>query len=292
MSSELARSFLDSLPSDPRLTLISLAVGAAEAGGGLDDATLELMAKQVEAGLLADIDPRLVWPFLARGLMAERPSGMLAALSACGALERLIPELAVLAGCFQSAPRDDLVDIGLHQGRVVDEAARRRSGLPVRLAALLFNLGKADSPPQHLPTHYRHIDRCLPRIRAICERFGIADELREFAILVAMELERVHRATRMRAGSVAALLERVDAAGRRDRFQDLMTVCACDYCAYPGNEGGSYPKAELLDLALQAYLSVPVPEAAGEGEGDDEDPLAPLGEARALAVARALRPER
>ena len=204
---------------------------------------------------------------------------MAAALTACGALARLLPELAALFGRYQTGFDGEPVDIGLHQGRVVDAAAARNAPLRVRLAALLCNLGKADSPPQHLPAHYRHIDRCLPRIVNVCARFGIAAELEDFAILVAMELERVHRATRMRAGSLTALLERVDAFGELARFEDLLTVCACDYFAYPGNTTPAYPKAALLRQALAACL------AADQANDDDETPR---HERRAMAVAQAL----
>ncbi|MFH1660731.1 MAG: tRNA nucleotidyltransferase [Pseudomonadota bacterium] len=219
--SENSQALLDSLSLDPRLSLFAVAAGATMAGGELGEETLDDMATQVAGGALADLDARLVWPLLAEGLMGDQPSRMLAALTACGALERLLPEFTALFGHFQTGFDGEPVDIGRHQGRVLDVAAAGNAPLRVRLAVLLCNLGKADSPPQHLPSHYRHIDRCLPRIRNVCARFGIAAELEDFAILVAMELERVHRATRMRAGSMAALLERVGAFTDPGRFEDL-----------------------------------------------------------------------
>jgi tRNA nucleotidyltransferase (CCA-adding enzyme) len=278
--SENPQALLDSLSLDPRLSVFAVAAGAAMAGGELGDDTLDDMAAQVAGGALAELDARLVWPLLAEGLMGAQPSRMLAALTACGALERLLPEFTALFGRFQTGFDGEPVDIGRHQGRVLDAAAAGNAPLRVRLAALLCNLGKADSPPQHLPSHYRHIDRCLPRIRNVCARFGIPAELEEFAILVAMELERVHRATRMRAGSMTALLERVGAFADPVRFDDLLTVCACDYFAYPGNATPTYPKAALLRQALAACLALP--EA-------DEDEVVTQHERRAMAVACALR---
>lgn len=280
--SENSQALLDSLSLDPRLSLFAVAAGATMAGGELGEETLDDMATQVAGGALADLDARLVWPLLAEGLMGDQPSRMLAALTACGALERLLPEFTALFGHFQTGFDGEPVDIGRHQGRVLDVAAAGNAPLRVRLAVLLCNLGKADSPPQHLPSHYRHIDRCLPRIRNVCARFGIAAELEDFAILVAMELERVHRATRMRAGSMAALLERVGAFTDPGRFEDLLTVCACDYFAYPGNTTPAYPKATLLKQALVACLALPDPD-------EDDDEATALHERRAIAVARALR---
>jgi tRNA nucleotidyltransferase (CCA-adding enzyme) len=280
--SENSHALLASLSLDPRLTLFAVAAGAAATGGELGEETLDEMSAQVAGGALTELDAQLVWPLLARGLMSAQPSRMLSALAACGALARLLPELTALCGRFQTGFDGEPVDIGRHQERVLDAAAARNAPLRVRLAALLCNLGKADSPPQHLPAHYRHLDRCLPRIRNICGRLGIAAELEDFAILVALELERVHRATRMRAGSLTALLERVDAFGDPTRFEDLLSVCACDYFAYPGNTTPTYPKAALLNQALAACLALP--------ESDDADAAETAQhERRAMAVARALR---
>lgn len=286
---EYYRSRLDPMLMDPALTLLNLAAGAAESDAVFDPDTLADMRRQVEKGVLAGFSPAKAWPFIAKGLMARRPSGMLDVLHDCGALARLLPELDALFGHVQSASETDLVDIGEHQWRVVDEAARRRAPLAVRFAALLYNLGKSDSPPQHLPAHYLHVDRCLPRIESICRRFFVPNELRDLALLTAAELERVHRAAPMRAASITALLERVDAFARPERFMDLMTVCACDYRAYRGNEERVYPKAILLDCALRACLGLD----EAEVEGDTPESRAQhLHEARAMAVARALRSER
>ena len=168
---------------------------------------------------------------------------------------------------------------------VADLLAAQHASLPVRLAGLLYNLGKADSPPQHLPVHYQHVERGLPRIAAIVRRFGLAPDIQALAVLTLRELERVHRAAPMRAGSITALLERVDAFGQLARYQQLLLICRCDYHAYPGNAERAYPKATLLERARQACLSVAL------GDGQQEDPAA-LHEARALAVATALRSSR
>jgi tRNA nucleotidyltransferase (CCA-adding enzyme) len=273
---------------DPGLVLFDLAAGAAQPGGWLDAETLLDMKKLVDGGGLSQIDPAETWAYLAKGLMGEQPSRMFIALRACGALARLLPEVDALFGHFQSADESDQVDIGEHQWRVVDKTASRQAALPVRFAALLFNLGKSDSPPQHLPAHYRHVERCLPRIAAICARFKVAPELRELALLVAEELERVHRAARMRAASITALLERVDAFARPGRYLDLLTVCACDYAAYQGNEGKAYPKSALLERAREACLAVDQELMADDASSD----RVRRHELRAIAVAGALRSER
>lgn len=278
MSSKLS----DLLQTDPALSLLRLAAMSADSGEKLDDETLALMSGQVQAGALSDIAPPDVWAELIAGLMAKKPSNMFSALQNCGALKVVLPEIAALFGVHQIANDPPQVDIGCHLLRVLDETARCDAPVPVRFAALVMNVGKSDSPPEHLPVHYRHIERGRIRIDAMCERFGIAEDWRDIAILALFECERVHRASEVRAGPVADMLARLDAFADTARFEQLLTLCACDYRAYPGCETSEYPKAALLRLAFKACSNI------------DEAGLAAdaLQQARAAAIAEAFHSER
>jgi len=233
------------------LGLLRLAALSAAPGGLLDDDTLELMFEQVETGALAGLPPA-AWPELQAGLMGSQPSNMFRALYACGALPELLPEVAGVFGVPQIADDPPQVDIGQHLLRVLDQTAACNAPLPVRFAALVMHAGKSDSPPEHLPVHYRHVDRGAPRIEAICDRSGVPDDCRDLARLALVELERVHRVSEIRAGPVADMLDRIGAFDRPARFQQLMTLCACDYRAYGDRAGKPYPKAVLLQTALAA----------------------------------------
>ncbi len=278
-------SLSTSLQIQPALSILRLAALSAEPDGALDDETLELMFAQVEAGALASVPPVQIWSELQRGLMAQTPSNMFRALYSCGALSEVLPEVADLFGVPQIADDPHQVDIGHHVVRVLDQAAHSNAPLPVRFAALVMNVGKADSPPEHLPVHYRHTDRGWPRIEAICQRFGLADDCRELALLALFEAERVHRVSDVRAGPVAAMLERLGAFDQSERYTQLLLLCTCDYRAYRGCDNNEYPKAALLEIARQACTSI---DAATLTAG--KNPLAAteaLQEARAIAIANA-----
>mgnify|MGYP001765960830 CR=1 FL=1 len=267
----------------PAANVLRIAALAALPDGALDEETLATLAGEVDRGVLDDYHPLDAWPELALGLMGEAPSRMLWALRRSGALARLLPEIDALFGMPQADNLGEVVDIGTHVFRVADVLAAERATLRVRSAALFYNLGKSDSPPQHLPSHYRHVDRGLPRVAAVCQRFGLPEDFSDLALLATAELERVHRAAEMRAGSIAALLERVDAFGQPARFEELMQLCAADYRAFPG-ASAVYPKRRLLETALAACAASDG-EMAVQPQADDEG----LREARTLAVARALR---
>jgi tRNA nucleotidyltransferase (CCA-adding enzyme) len=115
-----------------------------------------------------------------------------------------------------------------------------------------MNVGKFDSPVEHLPVHYRHIERGTPRIAAICDRFQAPDSCHKLALLALAECEHVHLLSEIRAGPIAAMLERLGAFSDPDMFRLLMTVCTCDFLAYGGHVDQIYPKATLLGTALEA----------------------------------------
>ena len=278
MNSELTR--LLQPQTNPALSILRLAALSAGSNMMLDDETLDMMFDQVEAGALDGISPIEVWRELVPGLMAQTPSNMFSALHACGALEVLLPEVAALFGVQQIADDPPQVDVGYHLLRVLDETARFNAPMPVRFAALVMNVGKSDSPPEHLPVHYRHIERGRVRIEALCERFGVDEDSRDMAILALVECEQVHRVSEVRAGPVADMLERLGAFGNFARFKQLMVLCACDYRAYPGYANRNYPKAALLNIALKACRGIIHPAADA------------LQEARAAAIAAAFGSER
>lgn len=280
MTTKPLQRTLDLVQVDPALSVLRLAAQYADPDGALDDDTLDLMYERVSDGVLANLTPMAIWQELERGLMALRPSRMFRVLYASGALPVILPEVSALFGVPQIADDPPQVDIGQHLLRVLDETALCEAPLAVRFAALVMNVGKADSPPEHLPVHYRHIERGAPRIQAICDRFGVPADCRDLALLALNECERVHRVTEMRAGPVAAMLERLEGFTQPTRFKQFMTLCACDYGGYEGRITQNYPKAKLLCSALKACEGI---------QADDADALQ---EARAMAIAVAFRSER
>lgn len=275
--------FLSNLAQvDPGLGVLRLAALLADGSEAPDDETLDEMFELVEAGALADTKPTDIWLELVRGLMARHPSKMIIALHECGALKKVLPEVADLFGVPQITDDPTPVDLGEHLLKSLDEAAWRDAPLAVRFALLVMNVGKADSPPEHLPVHYRHVERGGPRIKAIAGRFAVSGECADLALLALSECERVHRASEIRAGPVTAMLERLGAFDAPERFSLMMTVCACDYCAYGERSGEPYPKRALLERALAACATVD--KTAYDGE-DVQD-------ARATAIARAFRSQR
>ncbi|KAB7585178.1 multifunctional CCA tRNA nucleotidyl transferase/2'3'-cyclic phosphodiesterase/2'nucleotidase/phosphatase [Verminephrobacter sp. Larva24] len=96
--------------------------------------TLQLMREMVAHGETDHLVAERVWQELARGLMAEKPSRMFEVLRACGALERLLPEVERLWGVPQSAEHHPEIDTGAHLLLVLDMAALPVARGPAALA--------------------------------------------------------------------------------------------------------------------------------------------------------------
>ena len=65
--------------------------------------TLALLQRMVDEGEVDSLVSERVWQELSRGLMAPKPSRMFELLRECGALRRLLPEVAALWGVPQRA---------------------------------------------------------------------------------------------------------------------------------------------------------------------------------------------
>jgi tRNA nucleotidyltransferase (CCA-adding enzyme) len=283
-----------SLPSDlvqlqPGLGILRLAALFAEVRGEFDEESLDSMFELMEAGALEATPPAEMWPELVRGLMAPSPSRMIVALRECGALPIVLPEVSALFGVPQLADNAvGTVDLGYHLLNALSEAARCTAPLEVRFALLVMNVGKYDSPREHLPVHYRHIERGHPRIEMICTRLGAPESCRDLALLALAECERVHRVSEVRAGPIAAMLERLHAFDDREQYSRLMTVCMCDYRSYEENFGKDYPKAAVLNKAVRA-CDEEVDDTLEPDEVGSAEAMDAIRTARAAAIAEALR---
>lgn len=268
-----------------KTTLIRLLHTAAHrpACEGLNSAEQATLCTALQSDILARLRSDEAWALLAELLLAPHPGHALLALRAADGLKRWLPELDRLFGVPQLSDEAYPVDVGLHQCRVVEEAARADAPLEVRFAALVHKLGMGGTPPEIWPSHYKHEPRGLQALAGLQQRFALPEPVLDLAALVITEADRVHRANDLRAGAVAGLLARLQALEQPERFEALLSVCTCDWAAYAGHSAASYPKAPRLRRARAAYAAAPVQHLPP----DDE---AARLQARAEAIAQALRP--
>jgi tRNA nucleotidyltransferase (CCA-adding enzyme) len=226
--------------------------------------TEALMRAMVENGEVDALVPERVWREVSRGLMERHPSRMFEVLRRCGALDRVLPEVARLFGMPQRADHHPEVDTGVHLMMVLDLAARLETSLPIRYACLGHDLGKGTTPADVLPRHIGHEQRSVELVRRLSERLRVDNACRALAELMAREHGNVHRSGELGAEALLRLLERCDALRRPDRFTELLLACECDARGRLGREDEAYPqRARLLD-ALRRVQAVDAATVAAE----------------------------
>ena len=269
--------------------------------------TMALMRQMVEQGEVDALVAERVWQEVARGLLEDTPSRMLALLRECGALARIMPELNALWGVPQPPLHHPEIDTGVHMMLVIDYAAGRGFELAVRFAALMHDLGKGATPPQNWPAHHGHEGMGLQLIETLCKRLKVPNECRELALMTAREHGNVGRAQVLRANTIVTLFERCDALRKPQRFAQMLLACECDFRGRGGRGGegngddnGSggeracdnfrtrpYPQGPHLLTALAAARGVNAGAVAQRYAGQPERIRAAVHAARVSAVKKA-----
>jgi len=271
---------------DP-VRILRVARFAARFGFQVAPETLALMTEMVHSGEVESLVPERVWQELARGLMEDKPSRMFFVLRDSSALARILPEVDALFGVPQRADYHPEVDTGVHTMMVIDYAAARRHSLPVRLAALTHDLGKATTPPEQWPRHTGHEARSVELVTALCERIRVPNDCRDLAVLAARYHGDIHRGLDLQPPTVLRVLEAVDAFRRRHRFEELLLTCEADYRGRAGARNAPYPQADRMRQALTAAQGVDAG-ALARNAGASEAIRSRVHNARLAAIKQAL----
>lgn len=262
LAGKVLRHVTDAFREDPVRILRVARFAARFPDFSVAPETLVLMRDMVDSGEVDHLVPERVWQELSRGLMAQQPSRMFEVLRACGALERLLPEVQALWGVPQPPEHHPEVDTGVHLMMVLDRTAQLAAPLAVRFACLCHDLGKATTPAELLPRHLGHEERSARLARALATRLRAPVDCRELAEVVAREHGNIHRSTGFGAAAIVRLLERCDALRKPERFAEVLLACECDARGRLGLEDAAYPQRQWLALALQAARAVATNEIA------------------------------
>jgi tRNA nucleotidyltransferase (CCA-adding enzyme) len=250
--------------------------------------TLALMQRMVMGGEVDALVPERVWQELSRGLMTQQPSRMFEVLRECGALTKLLPEVARLWGVPQRAEYHPEIDTGVHLMMVLNMAAQLNAPLAVRFACLGHDLGKGTTPVAEWPRHIGHEERGARLLKALCLRLRVPNDCSELADVVAREHGNIHQSSEFGAAALVRLLERCDAFRKPERFADILLACECDARGRLGLSEQPYPQRQRLLGALSAAQKVSTAEVAAAAEAQGLSGAA-IGQAVHAARTEALK---
>jgi tRNA nucleotidyltransferase (CCA-adding enzyme) len=267
MEARVLRHVSPAFEEDPLrvLRVARFAARFAVLGFRIAPETLALMRRMAATGELDTLVSERVWQETRRALETVSPAVYFEVLRECGALKIVFPEIDALFGVPQPPKYHPEIDCGVHTLMVVEQAAQLSDDLAVRFGALVHDLGKADTPPEILPSHHGHEERGVERVRSLCARLRIPVELRELGELVARYHLHCHRADQLRPETLLKLLEGADAFRRPERFEQFLLVCEADARGRKGFEDRPYPQPNYLRGALRAAQAIQGRELAAQG---------------------------
>lgn len=267
LAAKVLRHVSPSFAEDPVrvLRLARFAARFAPLGFTVAPETIALCRQLVDAGEVDALVPERCWQEMARALMHEQPSVFFKVLHACGALARILPELAALDGVPQRADYHPEVDSLVHTLMCVDVGARMNYALEVRCAALLHDLGKAATPMMEWPSHKMHDARGVPLVERVCERLKIPNHCREIAVHHTREHLLIHIVRELKPATLLELLERLDAFRKPDRLARVCEASICDARGRLHFENCEYPQNDYLHAAYQTAAAVPVKDVIADG---------------------------
>jgi tRNA nucleotidyltransferase (CCA-adding enzyme) len=256
IKSKTLRHVSDAFAEDPVRILRVARFSARLVDFNLAPETLQLMRQMVEAGEVDALVAERVWQELAKGLMEQKPSRMFEVLRACGALQKILPELDRLWGVPQPELHHPEIDTGVHIMMVIDYAASQNFSLPIRFAALMHDLGKGSTPRELLPKHIGHEQRSANLLKEVCKRLRVPNDCKELGVMTAKLHGKLHQAPQMRPATLLEFLIELDAIRQPDRFKDFLKACEADSRGRTGYADCQTPAAELMLKLLNAAAAV------------------------------------
>ncbi len=193
---------------------------------------------------------------LEKALGERNPEVFIQVLRDCGALDKLLPEVAALFGVPQPAAHHPEIDTGEHILMALQQAALLCADTDVRFAVLLHDVGKGTTPQSEWPRHIRHERRGVKQVEQICQRLRAPRRHTDLARAACLYHTLCHRALELRGKTVLKLLIATDALRRPDRFEAFLLACEADARGRLGLEQRDYPQANYLRQALAAAQAV------------------------------------
>lgn len=230
--------------------------------------TQTLMREMAASGELSSLTSERVWKETERALGEDSPATYITVLRECGALAVWFPEVDRLFGVPQRPEYHPEVDSGLHTLMSLTVAAQLSPEPRLRFAALVHDLGKADTPPAEWPRHIGHEGRGVRRIRELGERLKAPRSFIELGELVSRFHLDIHRAAELKPDTLLRKLLEMDALRRPERFEEILLACEADARGRLGLKEKPYPQGAYWHGAWTALRTVspqPLLEAGLEG---------------------------
>lgn len=272
----IIRHVSEAFAEDP-LRILRAARFAARYGFKIHEQTLAYMGKLKTE--LATFKPERVYVETEKALAGKKPSLYFRTLAEIGVLDVHYPEVSRLIGVAQPEKYHPEGCAFEHSMLVLDSMANFTDRLELRFAALVHDLGKADSPllwdsyPKNHPykTHRGHEEKGVPHVEALCKRLKLPKKWLKAGTFGATYHGHIHRIQEMKKNRVLGeLIQIMEASHRNPIGVKGMALLALADVNGKGEAFESYANAEFWEkvanelLQVKADVSIPVSEIAME----------------------------
>ncbi|MBU6468421.1 MAG: multifunctional CCA tRNA nucleotidyl transferase/2'3'-cyclic phosphodiesterase/2'nucleotidase/phosphatase [Betaproteobacteria bacterium] len=162
--------------------------------------TLALMKTMSANGEVDALVPERVWQELSRALMETTPSAFFEVLEECGALNKIVPQLAAYWPTQQHRALE-----------FVDQLAALKQNLNERFAGWLLAIFSAT-------------ENAAPSIEAICQQLKCPRECKDLTLLAYQLSQARLEKIQTSAQDTLTLLEHTDALRRPERYREALTL--------------------------------------------------------------------
>lgn len=258
LNNRIIRHVSDAFTEDPVriLRVARFAARYTDLGFHIAPETMTLMRTMVQNGEVDALVPERVWRETETALREENPAVFFAVLKECGALGILFPELDALYGIPQNPQHHPEIDCAIHTRMVLERATHLTPNPVIRFAALMHDLGKAQTPRSDWPSHPDHGQRSVSLVKTLCQRLHVPTDYEQLAVLVAAYHGDCHQLEQSDSEQCLALLEHLDAFRRPARLADFLLACQADSQGRLGFEETSYLQASILMSAYEAASNI------------------------------------
>ncbi|MGP9802060.1 multifunctional CCA addition/repair protein [Rheinheimera sp. NSM] len=265
IENKILRHVSDAFAEDPLRVLRVARFYARYAHLGFTVASETQALMQRLSDELSSLTPERVWQETAKALSEQTPQAYFQLLYDTGALQVLMPELAVLWGVPQPPQWHPEIDSGVHTLMVLQQAAALSARLDIRFAALVHDLGKGATKPELWPAHHGHEHSGLPLIKQLCDRLRVPNDCRELALLVCEYHQLIHRARELKSSTVLKLFNAIDVWRKPERLEAILLCCTADLRGRTGFEQAEYPQAAYLQALASAARQVNAKDLVAQG---------------------------
>lgn len=243
------------------LRVARLAARYAHLGFTVAEETRQLMLDMVRSGEADHLVAERVWAELYKALREKTPAAFFETLKTCGALAVIFPEIDALFGVPQPPKYHPEIDTGVHCLMTLTQAAKLSAKPEVRLAAVLHDLGKAVTKPEHWPSHHGHERKGLPVLEKFCRRLRVPKAMKVLCVQVMEYHTHCHRAFELRADTLTDMLQVIGAFKPENQLDDFLMACEADARGRTGFEDCKYPQADYIRTAAQTAMAVDTQQA-------------------------------